>query len=118
MRDDGSTDGTGGPDGSAEAVEPEPRRHPSTIGGMFYLLVLAATGLGVGIVVWTGDWRRGVTWIGGALVAAAEVGLVLRNRDAGMLAVRHRLVDVGLLVAVGVVLIVLADTIPNQPTLP
>ncbi len=103
---------------STEMIEPEPRRLPSTIGGMFYLLVLAATGLGVGIAVWSGDWRRGVTWIGGALLAASAVRLVLRNRDAGMLAVRHRLVDVFLLAAVGTVLIVLADTIPNQPTLP
>ncbi len=104
-------------DGPEAPVEPEePRRHPSTIGGMFYLLVLAATGLGVGIVVWSGDWRRGVTWVGGALVAAAAARLVLRNRDAGMLAVRHRLFDVFLLAAVGVILILLAATIPNQPT--
>jgi uncharacterized membrane protein len=104
--------------GAETPTEPEPRRHPSTIGGMIYLLVLAATGLGIGIVVWSGDWRRGVTWLGGALIAAAALRLVLRQRDAGMLAVRHRLVDVVLLAVVGAVLIVLAATIPNQPTLP
>ena len=46
----------------------------------------------VGIVV---DRRlaRGIRWFGGALVFAALVRLVLPARDAGMLAVRRRLVD-------------------------
>ena len=40
---------------------------------------------------------------------------MLRNGDAGMLAVRHRLVDVGMLAGVGAVLIFLSESIPNQP---
>ena len=35
------------PDGDDE---PRARRRPSTIGGMFYLVVLAATAVGIGIV--------------------------------------------------------------------
>ena len=94
--------------------DPAPRRYPSTIGGAFYLVVLAVTAVGIGIV-WTGDWRVGVRWMGGALLFGALVRLVLPTRDAGMLAVRHRSVDCIMLAAVGVVLVVLAGTIPNQP---
>ena len=98
--------------------EPEeaPRRYPSTIGGAFYLMVLAAAGVG-GVLVVRDDWRTGVKWIGASLLAAAAIRLVLRERDAGMLAVRHRAVDAVLLVTVGIALIVLATTIPNQPPL-
>jgi hypothetical protein len=97
-----------------EALEPEPRRHPSTIGGLCYLVVLATTGVGIGIA-WTGDWRLGVKWIGAALILGALARLVLRRRDAGMLAVRNRAVDATLLSSVGVALIFLSESIPNQP---
>ena len=97
-----------------EALEPEPRRHPSTIGGLLYLVVLATTGVGIGIA-WTGDWRLGVKWVGAALVLGAVARLVLRRRDAGMLAVRNRAVDAVLLSGVGVIMIFLSESIPNQP---
>ena len=100
-----------------EIAEEEGRRYPSTIGGFLYLWVLAAAALGVAWT-WLGDaWRLGVTWISGALLAAAGLRLVLPSRDAGMLAVRHRAVDVLLLGAIGGVLLFLARTIPNQPGL-
>ncbi|MFC4784272.1 DUF3017 domain-containing protein [Nocardioides sp. MAHUQ-72] len=99
----------------AEDADPvEGRRHPSTLGGMFYLGVLAVTAVGIGIV-WTGDWRLGIRWIAAALLFAAAVRLVLPAREAGMLAVRHRLVDCLMLGGVGVLLIFLASSIPNQP---
>ncbi len=84
-----------------EAFEPEPRRLPSTVGGLCYLVVLAITGVGIGIA-WTGDWRLGVKWVGVALVLGAAARLVLRRKDAGMLAVRNRAVDAAMLSAVGV----------------
>ena len=102
---------------AAEALEAAPeeeRRYPSTIGGAFYLAVLAATMVGLGIT-WSGDWRLGVRWIAGALLAGAFLRLVLPRRDAGMLAVRHRLVDCLLLGTMGGVLLFLAQTIPDQP---
>lgn len=92
----------------------EPRRYPSTIGGMFYLLVLTVALVGVGLVA-TGSWRSGVKVIGGSLLLAAAVRLVLSDRDAGMLAVRHKSIDVTLLVVVGMVMVFLAGSIPNQP---
>lgn len=94
----------------------EPRRIPSTVGGMVYLIVVAASGLGFLIVAF-GSWRRGVALIGVALLLGALMRAVLRSRDAGMLRVRrNRWVDVLMLGGVGTTLIVLASVIPNQST--
>lgn len=71
----------------------------------------------VGIVVAaTSDWRGGLRIIAGTLSVAALFRLVLPEKDAGMLAVRHRLVDVGVLVAFSAALFALALTVPEQPT--
>lgn len=93
----------------------EERRYPSTIGGAFYLLVLGITA--AGLVVVLDDWRSGVRMLGGALVFAAAVRAVLSPRDAGMLAVRHKALDVTLLAGLGVAVIFLATSIPDQPSL-
>ena len=90
------------------------RRYPSTIGGLFYLVILAGTGIGIGIS-WTGDWRLGIKWVGAALILAGLIRLVLRQRDAGMLAVRKRWIDVLMLAGTGTALIFLTESIPNQP---
>jgi hypothetical protein len=93
----------------------ESRRIPSTIGGLVYLIVVAASALGLLIVAF-GPWRRGVGLIGVALIVGALARAVLRDRDAGMLRVRrNRWVDVLMLSGVGTTLIVLANVIPNQP---
>ncbi|GAA1539263.1 DUF3017 domain-containing protein [Nocardioides humi] len=71
--------------------------------------------VGVGLVVASAsDWRVGLRIVSGALVAAAGLRLVLPEKDAGMLAVRHRFLDVGILVAVAVGLFLLAAAIPEQ----
>ena len=100
----------------AEPLEPEgeERRYPSTIGGAFYLVVIAVVAIGIGIVT-TGSWRAGVQWFGGALLLAALARAVLPDRDAGMLAVRKRWWDCFLLAGTGGALIFLAITIPDQP---
>ncbi len=90
------------------------RYFPSTIGGLFYLVVLAGTGLGIWIS-WSGDWRLGIKWVGAALILAGGMRLLLRQRDAGMLAVRKRWIDVLMLVGVGAALVFLTESIPNQP---
>ncbi|GAB2886019.1 DUF3017 domain-containing protein [Nocardioides pacificus] len=97
-----------------EPREEEPRRYPRTLGGMLYLVVLAATLVGL-VIANRGSWRDGVCWIGGALIFAALVRSVLRGRDAGMLAVRNRFVDAMMMAVVGGLLIFLALTIPDQP---
>ena len=93
----------------------EPRHFPSTIGGALYLAILAVCVVGIGLVT-TGEWRVGVKVIAGALGVAAVLRLVLPNRDAGMLAVRHRAIDVLLLAAMGGALYFLAVSIPDQPS--
>jgi Protein of unknown function (DUF3017) len=114
----GDRDETEGPPAAADPgakhlAEPEERRYPSTIGGALYLLALCAAGFGIA-VVWTGDWRLGIRVVAGALCFAALARLVLPARDAGMLAVRHRLFDVFVLAGLGGLLFFLAATIPNQ----
>ena len=98
----------------ATPAPPRPRRYPSTIGGALYLVALLGVGTGL-VLVMLADWRLGIRWVGGSLLFAAGCRLVVPGQHAGMLAVRHRLVDTALLSVVGVVLIVLAGSIPNQP---
>lgn len=102
------------PRGGAHDRSPGQRRHPSTLGGMLYLLILGVTVVGLLLVALV-DWRLGVRVEGAALLGAAALRLALPERDAGMLAVRNRFFDAGLLLAIGVVLIVLAGSIPEQP---
>ncbi len=94
--------------------EEPPRRYPSTIGGTLYLLAVAGV-LGGVLLAALHDWRLGVRWMAGSLLFAAACRLLLPSRQAGMLAVRRRAVDVALLVVVGGVLIFLAGSIPTQP---
>ncbi|GAA5147970.1 hypothetical protein GCM10023340_21180 [Nocardioides marinquilinus] len=104
------------PEGLETPDPPEqPRRYPSTVGGAFYLCVLITAGVAIGIVT-TGDWRAGLRVLSAGLVAAGVLRLLLPQRDAGMLAVRHRLVDTTLLIGVAVAFYLLAGSIPDQPT--
>jgi hypothetical protein len=100
--------------GGDEPVDDEARRYPSTIGGAFYISILLATGTAL-VIATRSDWRLGVQVLGGAVLVAALLRLILATRDAGMLAVRHRALDVFLLTSAGVALIALASSIPNQP---
>jgi hypothetical protein len=91
----------------------EERRYPSTIGGAFYLAILGVCGAGLAVVA-GGDWRLGVRIIAVALMAAAGLRLVLPARDAGMLAVRNRAIDVSVLALMGGLIYFLASSIPGQ----
>ncbi len=97
------------------SLHQEPRRVPSTLGGMVYLIVVAVTAVGLLIVAF-GPWRRGITLIGLGLLFGALMRTLLRDRNAGMLRVRrHKWVDVAMLGSIGTAMIVLASVIPNQP---
>ena len=96
------------------AVPPGPGRHPSTVGGAVYLLVLAATIAGL-VLVALGPWRRGTGLIGVAMLVAAGTRSVLGEGDSGMLRVRSRWFDVVALAAVGALTIALSVVIPDQP---
>ena len=92
--------------------EPEGRKYPSTIGGAFYLAVLGVVFVGM-VLVALAQWRTGIRVFGCALLFAALVRLVLKPYDAGMLAVRNKAIDAGLLIGLGVLLIFLASSIPD-----
>ena len=49
-------------------------------------------------------------------MVGALLRLMLAPKDAGMLAVRNRLLDAILLGGLGIALVVLATSIPNMPT--
>ena len=89
-----------------------PRRRPSTIGGLCYLLVLAVAAAGL-IVVSTGHWRLGVDLLAGAMLGAAVARFALPEDEAGMLQVRAKWFDVCLLIVVSGLLAWLAATVPN-----
>lgn len=99
-----------------DIVPPEraPRRRPSTLGGACYLAVLLVATAGIVVTV-ADDWRLGVRVLAGALAGAAALRLLLPEREAGMLAVRHRAVDVVLLAVIAGALWWLAGSIPEQP---
>jgi hypothetical protein len=89
-------------------------RKPSTLGGVIYLCVLAAAMVGVGIAA-TGAWRTGVRCLAAALIGAAVARVVLPDDNAGMLRVRRKALDAAILTGAGVALLLLAESIPNQP---
>lgn len=92
--------------------EPEERRYPSTLGGLLYLFMLGGAATGV-LVAWAGDWRAGVRLLSLSLLFGAGSRLLVPSHQAGMLRVRHQLVDVALLVAVAAILFVLVGSIPD-----
>lgn len=75
------------------------------------MLAMALIGLASTVA---GPWRTGVTWVGAGLLVGGTARLVLPERQAGMLRVRHKAEDVAMLLIAGVALIFLAWTIPNQ----
>lgn len=93
-------------------VEEELRRYPSTIGGLCYLVILTLTVAGL-VVVALGHWRGGVHAVAVALAVAGVARGLLPHGDAGMLEVRSRWFDTGLLVGAAVAVWVLASTIPD-----
>ena len=101
-------------DGEEVVEVEEERRYPSTIGGAFFLACLALTLVGL-VVAWLGDWRIGIRIVGSAVIGAGVVRLLLRPRNAGMLAVRTKWFDVPALVLLGAALWFLASSIPDQP---
>ncbi|HJQ06991.1 MAG TPA: DUF3017 domain-containing protein [Nocardioides sp.] len=98
-----------------EPPEAGPRRYPSTIGGAFYIAVVLTAAAGLAIIGLGGSWRLGLRVLSGALVAAGLLRLVLRDRDAGMLAVRNRWLDATLVISAAVALTILSIAIPDQP---
>jgi len=111
----GGAGGVGGVGGTGGEV-PEVRQYPSTIGGLFYLIMLAVALVGLGIAA-SGSWLLGMLVLGGSLVVGAIVRLFLNPYNAGMLAVRNKAFDAGALLLLGAAIITLALLVPDQPGL-
>jgi hypothetical protein len=71
------------------------------------IVVLAAVGVGLWLV-WVHHPRKGLATIALALAVSAFLRLVLPPRDAGLLVVRSRLIDVTVLLVLAALVIVLA----------
>ena len=95
-------------------LEDNPRRRPQTFGGIVYLVVVTMVASGL-VIVAAGAWRTGVGWLGAGLLVGALLRLLLPDQRAGMLRVRRKGVDAGLLVLAGAMLIFLSVNIPSQP---
>jgi len=89
-------------------------RKPRTPGGVVYLLVLAATAVGLVLII-LGPFRTGLSVMGVGLALGGLTRLVLSDTAAGMLGVRRKVVDVLTLTALGAGLLVLAVAIPGGP---
>ena len=88
----------------------EPRRYPSTIGGLVYLAALGACITGL-VIVSRGHWQLGIVWIASAMLGSAGGRLILPQSQAGMLEVRRRLIDVVVLAGFGVAMLALVASI-------
>jgi hypothetical protein len=60
-------------------------------------------------------WREGSVLLGGALLLAALLRAVLPAERSGLLAIRSRLVDVGLYGTLGALIVAVAMTITGGP---
>jgi hypothetical protein len=76
------------------------------------LAVLAVVAVGL-VLVLVHQWRLGSAVLGLALSLAAALRLVLPEGHAGLLVVRSRAVDAAVLVALGFLLVGLANSIPS-----
>ncbi|MEV6208332.1 DUF3017 domain-containing protein [Kitasatospora sp. NPDC051914] len=101
------TTGTLPPEGSAAALG---RGHSLPARQWPISLVLAVAGLGI-LVTWAADFKIGLLIVGASLLLGAALRAALP--EVGMLAVRSRFTDVGVLAFLGGVIVLL--TLVAQP---
>ncbi|WP_219419100.1 DUF3017 domain-containing protein [Pseudonocardia nigra] len=77
---------------------------------LIFVLLIAAAGM---VRVLTQHWREGAALLGGALLVAAVLRVLLPPDRAGMLAIRSRPIDVLCYAGFGVVMVALAVTITH-----
>jgi hypothetical protein len=81
-------------------------------------VVVVLTGVMAGLVialVWEPSWRLGCLIIGGSLGVGAIERIGLPSRDAGLLQVRSKAFDAGMLIVLSAAIIVLAIAVPTGP---
>jgi hypothetical protein len=77
-------------------------------------MVLLIAGLGMAWMM-AEHWRQGTALIGGSLLVAGVSRALLPEDRAGLLAVRSQGVDVLCYLGFGVLVVVLASTVPRTP---
>ncbi|MBN9108690.1 MAG: DUF3017 domain-containing protein [Pseudonocardia sp.] len=77
-------------------------------GGLLLVLAIALAGMQR---VLTAHWREGAVLLGGALIVAAVLRVILPQERTGLLAIRSKVVDVLLYSSFGLVMTILAVTI-------
>jgi hypothetical protein len=88
---------------------PQRRRHP-VLTHLPFAMVLAVVLLGL-VRILLYHWRQGTVLIGAALIMAAALRALLREEQAGLIAIRGRGVDVLTYGGLGVCVIAVAITI-------
>jgi hypothetical protein len=94
-----------------DRVTKQPRRWPVHLP---FGLVLAVVAIGM-VLVALQHWRRGTSVIGGALLLAAALRVVVPQAHAGLIALRSRSVDVLCYSGLGLAIVVVAVTITGGP---
>jgi hypothetical protein len=92
---------------------PRTGKHPALI-HLPFGLVMAVVAVGL-VRIAQYYWREGTVWIGLALLLAAGLRVLLRDEQAGLVAIRSRAIDVLCYTAFGVMVIAVAMTIEGGP---
>jgi hypothetical protein len=79
---------------------------------LLVVLIGVVAGLVIAFVVESG-WRLGCLVIGGSLAVGAIERILLPSREAGLLQVRSKAFDAGMLVVLAVAILVLAMLVPT-----
>ncbi|MGQ0837621.1 DUF3017 domain-containing protein [Actinokineospora sp.] len=88
-------------------------KHPALVHLPFGLVMAVVV---VGLVrILQYYWREGTVWIGLALLLAAGLRALLRDEQAGLIAIRSRAIDVLSYTIFGVLVIAVALTIEGGP---
>lgn len=88
-------------------------KHPALV-HLPFGLVMAVVAVGL-VRITQYYWREGTVWIGLALLLAAGLRVLLRDEQAGLIAIRSRAVDVLSYGFFGVMIIAVAMTIEGGP---
>jgi hypothetical protein len=80
---------------------------------LLVVLVGVVAGLVIALVAESG-WRLGCLVIGGSLVVGGIERMALPSREAGLLQVRSKAFDAGMLIILGLAIMVLAVAVPMR----
>jgi hypothetical protein len=97
----------------ARRARTEPAAAARTLRAWPLLVVLVGVVAGL-VIALLGQWRLGCLVIGGSLGVGAMERLALPSREAGLLQVRSKAFDVGMLIVLSATILVLAVLVPTR----